>query len=329
MKKVINIFDFDGTLFNSPTPNPDIWDARTIGKLKNSYSQYGYGWFRNTLTLDDQYIDRSSFKAHVVADAINSINDESAITAVLTGRTVDFESIIKSLCDERGLVFDYYGLKPNDTNETTVEFKQAFIARLLAENPGVDTINMWDDRIKHVSRFKVYLDSLGVKNTVTYIDEPEPRIENHDVERELVDLLMKDSRIIHKIANKAPRYYGVILDSESRELLNNICDEFIPIEWKRIMHHMTISQGESSNPVIRDYITENLSELVSITATEIGISQDAIALKIESDVPSKNAIPHITVAVPVKGKPVNSNFITNWKALDKPIKLNGRVGAQY
>ena len=42
---------------------------------------------------------------------------------------------------------------------------------------------------------------------------------------------------------------------------------------------------------------------------------------------SKNKIPHVTMAVNIEngGKPVMSNDIKEWKALETPIKLSGEV----
>jgi len=42
---------------------------------------------------------------------------------------------------------------------------------------------------------------------------------------------------------------------------------------------------------------------------------------------SKNKIPHVTVAVNIVGggKPVMSNDIKDWRALETPIKLVGEV----
>ncbi|CCW68316.1 unnamed protein product [Phytomonas sp. Hart1] len=51
----IHIFDFDGTLFFSPTPERRFvcaqYGARVLGKLFNPLSSSGYGWFQSLSTL--------------------------------------------------------------------------------------------------------------------------------------------------------------------------------------------------------------------------------------------------------------------------------------
>ena len=51
------------------------------------------------------------------------------------------------------------------------------------------------------------------------------------------------------------------------------------------------------------------------------------AVGVESDIPSKNAQKHITVAVNFGngGKPFLSNKLTNWVPLENPIKLQGII----
>jgi hypothetical protein len=57
----------------------------------------------------------------------------------------------------------------------------------------------------------------------------------------------------------------------------------------------------------------------------MGMSMMAFAVKVEG-YPSKNEIPHITIAInPDGGKPVMSNNIKKWDKLNKPIRLTGIV----
>ncbi len=92
---------------------------------------------------------------------------------------------------------------------------------------------------------------------------------------------------------------------------------------------MTISFGKTTDAVIQEYLSTNRGKSVILVATELGISDDAIAVRINSDVPTTNAIPHITIAIPPGGKPVNSNKITEWAKLDHPIELTATINAFY
>ena len=72
---------------------------------------------------------------------------------------------------------------------------------------------------------------------------------------------------------------------------------------------------------------KNIGETVDLMAVAIGVSDDAIAVQIQSSVPSDNKIPHVTLATPPRGKAFNSNLITDWKKIEHPIKLSGIISA--
>ena len=67
----------------------------------------------------------------------------------------------------------------------------------------------------------------------------------------------------------------------------------------------------------------DIGKSVQLNVTELGISNDAIAVKVEG-YHSDNKIPHITVAIPKDGKPFNSNLITKWYPVHQ-ITLTGTV----
>ena len=115
-------------------------------------------------------------------------------------------------------------------------------------------------------------------------------------------------------------YSAVVLDKDSQ---NKLLNSFkIPEGWQSYAYHMTIVFGKG---------LEDKSEIgkkVELTATELGISDMAMAVKVEG-YPSANEIPHITIAVNVNegGKPYDSNKINNWGKLDLgyTLKLYGKV----
>jgi predicted kinase len=114
----------------------------------------------------------------------------------------------------------------------------------------------------------------------------------------------------------------VELDDASASKLFTALSHKIPKGWKVFCHHMTINFGKGLGKDRMD----DLGKRVNLMATDIGISDMAIAVKV-SGYPSDNDIPHVTVAVNTEagGKPVMSNQITNWKPLSPHINLSGEV----
>jgi len=113
-------------------------------------------------------------------------------------------------------------------------------------------------------------------------------------------------------------YSAVVLNKESRDILLSKLEDMTPEGWKVIAHHMTIVFGK---PVPNQ---EDLGKEVTLTVTELGLSDMAMAVRVEG-YQSNNAIPHITIAInPDGGKPVMSNNITDWDKI-KPFNITGVV----
>lgn len=118
---------------------------------------------------------------------------------------------------------------------------------------------------------------------------------------------------------------SLILDDASHKKLVEATKQYIPEGWKIFAHHMTINFGKG----LPEDLKGDLDTKKFIRATEIGISDMAIAVKVEG-YHSDNDIPHVTVAVNTVegGKPVMSNKITNWEKLENYINLSGIVSEQ-
>lgn len=331
---VIKIFDFDGTIFNSPIPNRNLWDKNMFGKLMSETQRGGYGWFQNPRTLEDRYIGNSDFNEEVVAEIRKAMADENTITVLLTGRTVKYRGLVKQILETNDLIFDYYGFKPTGkgVNIFTMNFKQEFIRDVVALYSDVISIEIWEDRRKHVKRFNDFLNTLDLNGGVHFIKESE-RYMDITLEQELVKLLCSDASTsktkVESYSGKKPIYYGAFLYPESHFKLLEILKDKIPEGWKSYACHMTLLFGTKKNEEVETYLKANIGTDVYLNAVSIGISDDAMAVKIDSDVPSDNTISHITVAVPMGGKPFKSNFINKWTELKTPIKLKAKINGFY
>lgn len=116
-------------------------------------------------------------------------------------------------------------------------------------------------------------------------------------------------------------YSAVVLDKRSRDRLLKRFGEMLPEEYEIIAHHMTINMGEL-DPQYEQY----LGMPVSLNVEDFAMDDKVAAVGV-SGFPSKNAKPHITLAVnrQAGGKPVMSNNLQDWEKIKKPLRLVGKV----
>lgn len=80
-----------------------------------------------------------------------------------------------------------------------------------------------------------------------------------------------------------------------------------------------------SNENLQSYLESSLGKSMSIRLVAVGISDKAMAFKVEKvDNICANEVPHITIATFRGGNPVDSNKITNWRYIE-PIIVNVRL----
>ena len=155
--------------------------------------------------------------------------------------------------------------------------------------------------------------------------------EKERIETEKFKMLMGKSTI---------SYSGVVLDGQSRNTLVSLLpgiyhdvqntmdsplndlfkkEEFNISQWKVFAHHMTVTLG----PVpmnMRGLIGQDFD----LTVTDIGYTDDVIAVKVDTNLQVSNKTPHITLAVSPNGKPRMSNDIKFWSPV-KPFKISGTL----
>lgn len=117
-------------------------------------------------------------------------------------------------------------------------------------------------------------------------------------------------------------YTGLVLDENSRTNLLAAFSQQIPPEFEVIAHHMTINMGSCESGPAAGILNQEG------TLTVVGFAKDekVIAVKVKTNIPSANAIKHITLAVnrTAGGKPFHSNQLTNWEATES-LTLKGVV----
>lgn len=118
-------------------------------------------------------------------------------------------------------------------------------------------------------------------------------------------------------------YAGAELDSASSNLLKNYHID----GWKFYAHHMTIHFGARTLPkYIEDWLLSNEGKEFIMTVIAVGVSDRACAVQLEYDeIPCTNNLRHVTISVnPDKGKPVDSNNITDWVNIT-PFTIKGTI----
>ena len=119
-------------------------------------------------------------------------------------------------------------------------------------------------------------------------------------------------------------YTALVLDKESKHRLIRRFAHLIPPEWKIFGHHMTVNIGTIDKGPAGPALLDQPAEL---TVVSVAADEKVMAVGVTSDVPSKNAQKHITIAVnyAAGGKPFHSNTLENWELLPEQIDLFGTI----
>lgn len=206
------------------------------------------------------------------------------------------------------------GISPVILDNTNIKHNEAKSAVKAALELGLNDKNI---KFVDIGTNGLSAEDLFERNTHGVpLDKIKSMIESHKAQGPLSVKSVMESKDMYSTSNIS--YSAVVLDEKSRHKLLSNLDFYIPDDWKVIAHHMTINLGELKDK-------SDIGKKVSLVATEMGMSMMAFAVKVEG-YPSKNEIPHITIAInPDGGKPVMSNNIKKWDKLNKPIRLTGIV----
>ena len=140
----LNVFDFDGTLMDSPMPVP----GKALYKEITGNDWPHKGWWGQVDSLapfDVEPIEQTRDLYNEYTVIPNSIN------ILMTNRMPKFESVVKDKL--KGLyIFDHYDFK-GDNREKPERIKE-----ILKNNPSIDTINIFDDMDEQIERFRRFKD---------------------------------------------------------------------------------------------------------------------------------------------------------------------------
>ena len=128
-------------------------------------------------------------------------------------------------------------------------------------------------------------------------------------------------------------YFGLFLDTDTKNMLMDTLTDNIDynialgVADRIFIDHCTLlhkSQLEG-NKELQSYLESNLGKSISIKLEAIGISDKAMAFKVEGvDNICANEVPHITIATFRGGNPVDSNRIINWTRIE-PVVITAKL----
>lgn len=206
------------------------------------------------------------------------------------------------------------GISPVILDNTNIKQNEPKAAIKAALEMGLDDKNI---KFVDIGTGGLSAQQLADRNTHGVpLDKIESMIASHTGQGPLTVKSVMASKDMYKESDVL--YSAVVLDNGSRSALLSRLEGEIPEGWNVIAHHMTIVFGKAVPN------KEDLGKDVTLTVNELGISDMAMAVKVDG-YESNNAIPHITIAVnPNGGKPVMSNNITKWVKI-KPFNIIGKV----
>jgi hypothetical protein len=157
----ISIFDFDGTLADTPKKEDGIalWEA----KNKKDYPHRGW-WGR------EESLDENTFNVKLIPSTMDDYNKESegnnTLMVMLTGRLPKLSNQVESILNKNGVIFDEYHYKGRGDTFTS---KLYTIKSLLENNPNVKEIEMWEDRLNHADGFEEWGNDNGINIKVNRV----------------------------------------------------------------------------------------------------------------------------------------------------------------
>ena len=158
-------------MFNSPLPNPKLWNGPTIGFLQGQDTFITGGWWHDSriLAATGEGLEKEEPRAwegwwnEKITELIQlSMQQKDALTILLTGRSErGFGDLIKKMIAAKGLDFEIVALKPavgpnNQRFSSTMHFKQVFLESLMETYKGAEEIRVYEDRVKHTKAFREF-----------------------------------------------------------------------------------------------------------------------------------------------------------------------------
>ena len=161
----IAIFDFDGTLMD--TPHPDT--GKEIYKSKTGKEYPHIGWWSKHESLDTEIFNIKPITSTILDYNLEKDNPHTMMV-MLTGRLPKQSGQVERILHDNNLLFDEYHYKDlGDTLNSKINTIKSFLNRF----PNVNYIEMYEDREPHAKAFQEWGKENGVNIKVNLVTQPQ------------------------------------------------------------------------------------------------------------------------------------------------------------
>lgn len=158
----IAVFDFDGTLAQSPTPENGQKKYQDV----TGQSWPHKGWWGRPESLDTEIFDIPMI-SHVISDYEKEKQIPNTLLVLLTGRNPKLSKQVEKILSLNGLQFDEYHY---NNGGSTLDFKIKILEGLLNRYPNTKSLHMWEDRDEHITPFKAWGESKQIEFGITKVE---------------------------------------------------------------------------------------------------------------------------------------------------------------
>lgn len=149
-KTKLTVIDFDGTLVDSPMPDT----GRELYLEKTGTPWPHKGWWGRKESLDLKVFDIPVIPS-VIKEYETAKNDPETGVIMLTGRMFMLKDVVMTVLEKHGLEFDGYFFNEGGSTD---EAKKNTLDVLLIRYPNIESVEMFDDRLAHISIFQEWGD---------------------------------------------------------------------------------------------------------------------------------------------------------------------------
>lgn len=141
------VFDLDGTLLNTPTPEEGM--ITYMQKTGNKWPHIG--WWSKPESLDMDIFDIKPIES-VISDYHREKSNPDTMVIMLTGRIKKLSPEVEVVLKKYNLSFDgyYYKMGGASTDQSKINTMNS----ILEMHPSIKSVEMWDDRLSHVPIFE-------------------------------------------------------------------------------------------------------------------------------------------------------------------------------